>query len=63
MIDPYTGCTDRPVEPPELDTYTDVCCICDEPLYVHDTRYDFDGDMVCDECVMQYIQRFKVVST
>lgn len=55
MIDPYTGCPDRLVEPPEENRpHVDVCCLCDEPIYQGDTYFDFSGDFVCRDCLTLY---------
>lgn len=30
------------------------CCCCEERIF-DDNLYDFDGDLVCSECVLDYI--------
>lgn len=31
-----------------------VCCCCGERIQ-SETLYDFDGDLVCEECLMEYV--------
>lgn len=59
MLDPRTGCPDRPVEPPEREAYADVCCVCREPILLHETYYDFSGDAVHEDCLREYAKRYR----
>ena len=48
-------------ERPEIGT----CEVCHQPiygetaLYYADDYYDFDGSLVCDDCLREFCQRFK----
>ena len=48
-------------ERPEIGT----CKVCHQPiygetaLYYADDYYDFDGSLVCDDCLREFCQRFK----
>lgn len=41
------------------------CDICNEKIaleddvYYGDTYYDFFGDIVCDDCILEYIKEYK----
>lgn len=35
------------------------CSQCNEALYDYDDYYDFDGDKVHEDCVMDWIAQFK----
>ena len=35
------------------------CSQCGEALYDYDDYYDFDGDKVHEDCVMDWIEQFK----
>ena len=36
-------------------TYIDTCVVCGEPIAEEDTRYRFGEDVVCEECVRDYV--------
>lgn len=35
------------------------CAHCKEPVLDYDDYYDFDGELVLAECVMEYLEKFK----
>ena len=35
------------------------CAQCREPLYDYDDYYDFDGDKVHEDCMLDWVERFK----
>lgn len=60
MTDNRTGCPERQLDPPEnAQPIVDVCCVCKEDIYAGETYFDFDGDMVHEDCASDYIRRFR----
>lgn len=40
------------------DMATAFCTVCDEPVYSEDLAYEFDGDLVCDNCLSDYCRKY-----
>ena len=59
--DTLTGCLERRLEPDEIhQPIVDRCCICKEDIFAGEIYFDFDGEMVHEDCVHEYIRRYRV---
>lgn len=38
------------------------CCVCGFDIYEWENYYDVGGDIVCDECDMDYMYKFRKVA-
>lgn len=55
------------IDDPRLKEYPDrnerkpfaVCQVCGETIYYDDDYFDFDDDIVCENCTDEYISIFK----
>lgn len=37
------------------------CCVCREKVSAYEEYYDIDDDIVCDNCLFQYMKPFRKV--
>lgn len=45
-------------EYPEIEPYCQ-CDMCGEPIYDGEDYWDINGDIVCEDCLLEYMQCFK----
>lgn len=55
-------CPDFKLTPPDDRPSVDRCIICGEGIQYGVEYFDFDGDTVCEECVHEYITRFRKIA-
>ena len=56
-----TGCPERQLEPPEnTQPIVDRCCVCKEDIFAGEVYFDFGGEMAHEDCVSDYVRRWRV---
>lgn len=51
---------DEDMERGQRRHFVDNCPQCGEPVYDYEEHYDFDGYKVHDDCMLAYVEQFKV---
>ena len=46
-------------EPPSAEPSDKVCDLCGDPIFIGYDYYDFDGKIVCEDCLSKYTDEFK----
>lgn len=47
----------RPEQPPA--EVLDVCMVCNRYIFEGESYYDFSGDIVCKDCLSNYVKEHK----
>lgn len=51
----YRDCPERPLDPPE-DKVFGYCDHCDGEIYVGEVVYEIDGDIIHEDCLLDYVR-------
>lgn len=52
----YILSSEPPLDPPD-PTIAYICDVCGEPIYVGDEYFPFEVDIVCTDCIRDYVER------
>lgn len=53
----FYGFPEPPLDPPE-DVVVGYCACCGDEIYEGDDVYEIDGDLIHDDCLREYAEKF-----
>lgn len=63
MLDNQLDAFDRRMDAQQQDyEVAKTCDICSSDICVGEEYYDFDGEIVCNNCIRDYVDDFKVIA-